>query len=66
MKKKYRLYNNITQRYVEDDTDVDNREGYCLGQYAISPKGRVLFFENGEGGMDVYDLTDEITIEWCL
>jgi succinyl-CoA synthetase beta subunit len=55
---KYKIYCNKTKRYIEDDTDFLNREGYNLGEYALRPDGTVYFYESTEGGMDVTKIED--------
>jgi len=48
---KYRLYDTENKRYIEKDTDIENREGYSVGEYAIAPDGKVNFYETCDGGM---------------
>jgi hypothetical protein len=62
---KFRIWHEETKRFIEDDVDVLNREGYNLGQYALTPSGKVVFFESQEGGMATYYI-DEDEVEVIL
>jgi hypothetical protein len=55
---RYTIFCNETKRFIQDDTDILNREGYILGEYAIRPNGEVVFFECTEGGMETYIKTN--------
>ncbi len=55
---KFRIWNKRSKRFVQEDTDVDNRRGYNLGEYAISPNGDIYFYEQHDGGMDVLEPDD--------
>lgn len=61
---KFRIWDKITKRYIEEDTDYLNRENYSLGNYALNSDGTVNFYESTDGGMSVEEYkTCEVQIE---
>lgn len=52
---KFRMWSKKQKRFIENDTDHDNREGCDIGEFAISPKGVVNFYEQQDGGMEVFE-----------
>jgi len=67
MKKlKYKIWNKKTKRFVQEDTDIDNRKGCDLGEYALSPNGELLFFECTDGGMNVREVKDCDIIQYNI
>ncbi len=48
---KYKLWSKSQGRFVEDDTDLENREEWSVGEYAVKPDGKVCFYEDTDCGM---------------
>lgn len=57
---KYRIWDNTTKRFIQKDRDFENRKGYNLGEFALTPNGKVFFFEAQEGGMETYEKEDVV------
>jgi hypothetical protein len=46
---KFQAWSDTTKRFIEKDTDIENRSGYVLGEYALRPNGELCFFSSEEG-----------------
>lgn len=61
---KFRAWDKKTKRFIEKDTDIDNREDTNLGNYAITFDGILCFFESEDGGMYVEEKNNVVISQY--
>jgi len=53
---KFRAWDKKQKRFIQDDVDIINRSAHNLGEFALSAKGGLNFYESEEGGMYVHEI----------
>lgn len=61
---KFRAWDKITKRFVQNDKDFLNRKGCNIGEVALTPKGEVIFYEDTEGGMVKHKYNDIVLLQY--
>lgn len=52
---KFRAWDNETNRFIQEDVDIENRKDHHLGYYGMLSDGKLMFFECTDGGMDIIE-----------